>query len=93
MSELLLLKFPMHFSNSYVPEDALFYLVSFKVFKKVYIGGTPETIIIFLVGPHGQSQVYQQWDKLKDGQLERHDLMGVIYVPLTSVEKQLEDRT
>ena len=50
-----------------------------------------ETIIIFLVGPNGQSQVYQQWDKLKDGRLERHDLMGVIYVPLTSVEKQLED--
>ena len=92
MSGLLLPKFPMHFSNSYVPEDALFYLVSFKVCRKIYIGGITETINnYFLVGPHGQSQVYQQWDKLKDGQLERHDLMGVIYVPLTSVEKQLED--
>ena len=47
--------------------------------------------LIVPVGPRGKSQIFQQWDKLEDGTLERHDLMGVVYVPLTSEKDQLEN--
>ena len=47
--------------------------------------------LIVPVGPRGKSQVFQQWDKGLDGSLERHDLMGVVYVPLTSEKEQLKD--
>ena len=47
--------------------------------------------LIVPVGPRGKSQVFQQWDKREDGTVERHDLMGVVYVPLTSEKEQLAE--
>jgi len=47
--------------------------------------------LILPVGPKGGSQVFQQWDKDQNGSLSRHDLMGVIYIPLTDAEDQLRD--
>lgn len=44
--------------------------------------------MIIPVGPEGGNQVLEQIDKNEDGSVTRQKLMGVIYVPLTSKEKQ-----
>ena len=45
--------------------------------------------LIIPVGPQGGSQNLEQHDKLEDGSIKKKKLMGVIYIPLTSKEKQL----
>ena len=45
--------------------------------------------MVIPVGPEGDTQYLEQHDKLKDGTIVKKKLMGVIYVPLTSREKQL----
>jgi protein-L-isoaspartate(D-aspartate) O-methyltransferase len=44
--------------------------------------------LIIPVGGQGENQQLQQIDKLADGTIKKQNLMGVIYVPLTSKEKQ-----
>ena len=44
--------------------------------------------LIVPVGPDGGSQYLVQYDKANDGSVQKTDLMGVRYVPLTSKEKQ-----
>lgn len=44
--------------------------------------------LVLPVGPEGHNQSLVQMDKSADGTVTRKDLMGVIYVPLTSREKQ-----
>jgi protein-L-isoaspartate(D-aspartate) O-methyltransferase len=46
--------------------------------------------LIIPVGPQGESQMLQQYDKAMDSNtITKKNLMGVIYVPLTSKEKQV----
>lgn len=45
--------------------------------------------LIIPVGPQGEDQKLLQVDKKADGSVVQTNLMGVIYVPLTSKEKQL----
>ncbi|XP_048736187.2 protein-L-isoaspartate(D-aspartate) O-methyltransferase-like isoform X2 [Ostrea edulis] len=46
--------------------------------------------LIIPVGPQGESQMLQQYDKAMDSStITKKNLMGVIYVPLTSKEKQV----
>lgn len=44
--------------------------------------------LILPVGPAGASQMLMAVDKAEDGTVTKTQLMGVIYVPLTSKEKQ-----
>ncbi|BFZ07334.1 hypothetical protein BsWGS_10373 [Bradybaena similaris] len=44
--------------------------------------------LIIPVGPVGESQSLVQVDKMPDGSIVKKNLMGVIYVPLTSKDKQ-----
>ena len=45
--------------------------------------------LVIPVGPQGGSQHLMRYDKKLDGSIEKTSLMGVMYVPLTSKEKQI----
>lgn len=44
--------------------------------------------MIVPVGPQGHTQYLEQIDKHEDGTYDKKKLMGVLYVPLTSKERQ-----
>ena len=48
--------------------------------------------MIIPVGPEGGSQSLERIDKSESGAIQRSTLMGVIYVPLTSKERQFPSK-
>ncbi len=46
--------------------------------------------LIVPVGPEGETQSLKQVDKLPDGSIMKTNLMSVVFVPLTSKQRQLQ---
>lgn len=44
--------------------------------------------MVLPVGPEGDSQIFTQLDKKADGSIKKKEIIGVLYVPLTSKENQ-----
>ncbi|XP_022083179.1 protein-L-isoaspartate(D-aspartate) O-methyltransferase-like isoform X3 [Acanthaster planci] len=49
--------------------------------------------LIIPVGPQGANQMLEQYDKDLEGRVTKKNLMGVVYVPLTSKEQQWPGRS
>lgn len=42
--------------------------------------------MIIPVGPQGDTQQLEQYDKTMDGEIKKNALMSVVYVPLTDLD-------